>query len=482
MTLPLPNPQTFVSPRLEPAKLIAIANSDVSWSFAKTKEYANIKGIKHIIQIPMGSDPEIWLADNNILATDNPEFYIDRVRRCIREIVKAIDQLGVCHGIIAGPGVPCRTWLYSPNQGQATYVPLLPFLANAPNLKWLINQGQWPIGTGNFIGGNYNAGWWEPIGASGRVYNLEQPKEFNTFEGGEATWRFRLNYPNNTSLTAITDGTGTLGARIYKSSATGRFGFDNNTLPIGRVGWSSGYRIPEQGTETANNCLNPTYSWEAAKNITAQPGPILVALDNTNSNYNNNHANLIASMQQWGFNVQWYYRLGSPQALQESLAPEAQAAFPRANFENGTLVNYSYYVHIGIMDNADVPGTQLLPLQGGGAHLAGQSNTNVWGYNALARGGAWSVIDCTHRTATDRDYQVMFYWHLLAGLSVMEALYWSQSGFSNHQLACGDPLAAPFNYRRGATNNPYETVLGTANNSLINTQRAMYLSKKRKRK
>lgn len=232
-------------------------------------------------------------------------------------------------------------------------------------------------------------------------------------------------------------------------------------LPVGRIGiasWGGGAGYPTnqppvvETEEVVRSIFTATKSAWAQHDIdTARTKEILINLSNQDGGINSASAwaTLISRMKSWGLNVRYgYYH--TPTALQESLAPLAQATYTRATAEAG-LVRENFYLMAGEWDNPTYVGNDAyylgyrsnswIPTVGAGC-MMGPSYAWQAGMWALSRGASCVYSDDTHITIYNEAAQWSVFYALLRGMSWLEAHAFANTDYGN--IPCGDPLWAPF--------------------------------------
>jgi hypothetical protein len=427
------SPRAFAWQRLDRQRLVCVANSSVAWSRPRLEEYCNRRGIPtaSIIDLPLGSST-VWNPGSNAA------------------IAPVVAQLAAfmtarrARGLILGPGLPAMvlvtgvvTSTFSAIGGGSGVPPLHTLFAGAYSFATLLAAGGGTLVTFDGTSGAWQ--WWVSNGVSHQVI-----------------WSSLIWLNVGSSDTALApqltlNDDGVLSATFTPSTAATQLLYSGSPrqVPVGRVGYTSW--TGEVISENSTTALQALTSADAGNQLVAQPAPILVMIGNTSGNNGLVYAVLLSMMRKWGYHANYVYRQ-APVSPQETYAPAAGAVATETAFET-TTNGLPYYYLAGFAENDDTAQTggvgfnTVAGTNGAVAAIGGASFGFYWALRQLQRGCAAAEVDQTHRTAVAMTSHWVIDYLLLAGMSLMEAVYFS--GNIAGPLACGDPLFAPFHFAAG---------------------------------
>lgn len=429
------NPRQFRPQRFERQRLLAVANRDVSWSRPLLEDYCERRGIPltAITDLPLGTDANAWDPGSNAA-------FVSTVVNELAPRARAINA----HGFILGPGCPARVTVRgifssgSYSAGGLGYPPLAALVGGC------ISYASQLASLGGAIaavdGGSGRWTWGNQFGSA-----LWSGTPFVQVGATDPSLSPSYTLNDDAALAAYT-------AQLPTEACTALLGNSaNRVLPVGRVGYSE-WQTPAVA-ESSSNALASLALADLGQTADSLTGPVLVSIEDVSGTDGDIWAALYAQLVAWGFPAGYVYR-SAPTGAQATYAPLAGATYTEAAWES-SLVDVPYSALFGCCDNTDTPETAgvgfntLRPGAGSGVGPLGASGGYEWALRQLTRGAAWGIVDQTHKNLGVHRAAWATDWLLLAGMSVMEACYWS--GGNNSYLACGDPLAEPFRlYAAGA--------------------------------
>ena len=421
MPTPVPDPRTLGWARPSRSNYLLIANSDIGYSRPVLEYYAGERGIPaaNIVDLPLGTIRTHWdPVSNGRILTD----FIQPVSQWMARIAQPYG------GIILGPGVPPRILVRGETQGgnyfptNHTFPPLTRVLSEIQRAEAQFTS--FPVIAGLESGsGNYSwRGYYPTILRSDPLFPdapLPNPLLETYSLGG--TWEG--DFPSE-------QGRRQLGGR--------------QLVPVGRIGWftwSATYDI----TESEALCKQVIDNATAGMAANSQPAPIMAMV--RNSSNQGQFGRLVAKFREWGYDAEYFYGV-TPDAENESFAPLAGAAFTGAQYTSGAIVNYPAMLLTGTTANENAitqePFRSAWDASVIGNAPMGMSYGYSYGGRAIQQGGMWGCADVTHRTIFTLPGLWRFPVLLATGMPVMHAL--AMFGPASQDVACGDPLFAPFHW------------------------------------
>jgi hypothetical protein len=438
MTYVVPDPRTQAFARITAGMCLLLCNSDLAWSVSAANTYAAARGIPagNIVSLPLGTTQTWDPGANSVLGDFCATLQAARVAKTAR-------------AIIIGAGCPARVRVRGVIVPGGFFDPLAtglpPFghlVMGSPSYNTIISGNVAvtcrELGSGRWV--------WFAIGG---------PTPFEIWNA-RVMWKLGLSDNRGlvnpdfeeTGLVPISSQSpGLAFGSLPTPLATTYAGWSGaRVIPSGRVGWVA-WRMPSVAFgENSSNWDGPLNSSLAADSLTAQPEPILISLQNVTGSLIRWAGFANRMKNDWGYDVEYFYRQSSIPPDVQSLCPVAGAIWSKADFEGGSIVGAPYYVLGGDMTNADDPvreepfKSSLSPVNGADIVEISPSYAYEWGIRGLQSGAASASMDVTHRTETTTAWVSL--WHRLRGMNGLEQ-QWNQFGSSFYS---GDPLHRPFHF------------------------------------
>lgn len=424
------NPGAFPWARLSRSRVWVLANADSALSVAECAEYAAARGVppENVLAVPLGTNPNNWTPPGGNGGIDAVLIAALLAHEAARGHVP--------HGIVCGPGCPPVVRV----EGVVSAG-----VWNAAGIGWPPLQA-FVAGYRSFRSRTAGAALVAIDGTSGLWVAARRWLSGAT----SAIWPGLLSDYLGTGDPSSIAPSGDLGgaaapysARVPSTAATAQLGrYSAAVVPVGRLGWWSWLGTP--AAETAGLIDGIMAAADAGAALTAQPAPVVVSIADVQGADSVIWSRLANRLQAWGFVRSYHYRK-APSAENEADAPLAGAVA-------GTPVDLPAAMYLGAASTGDQYAPPwsgaILAAAGGGAAPVGPSDGFKYALRLVERGAAWGVADVSHKTAPVHDGAAWVVgWLLLAGMSVIEAVYYS--GALGILSAIGDPLAAPFHYRAG---------------------------------